>query len=233
MTKKKFPDTEKQKNHKKIDPEWLNIQNIVSTFNTNNELNLSKISLENPSMTYPKPDNFSALIHRQQIRTEDDSGTKTKKKKVSINIFPSGKTVLAGTKTLDSSLFCIYVTLNSLNRNNTIIHDKRENIKGIIKERRKKITINHMAIKNMVGTLKTQNKIDLKSLSENEEYMNYDETKFPGLNIPPKPGTSITANVFKSGYMGIAGAKSHEEMLEYANYFYNIVSPYFIKEGDE
>ena len=195
-----------------IDRKWLKTQNIVSTSKTNIPLNLRDISLKDPTMTFSKPDCFSALVFRMIVPWLSQDGT-IKKYKMSQNFFDSGKQVSAGPKSEGWVLFSIYKSIEAL------------------KEYNPDIWSYFFKIRNIVSTLLLPFEIDLdKIYSAFRGICSYSPEDFPGLTM--KSPLSSSSNMFGSGVAGIAGAKTLEIAYKIACLVYNRVKPFQIKKRE-
>lgn len=189
---------------KEVDLELIKKQNLVLTVTTNQRLNLSKISQKFLECTRKQPDNLSAAVIRFQIPPDN--------KKISCNVFGSGKLVITGAKNLYSALLCIHNTLRKIRKS------LNSPVRGA-----------SISLKNIVMTMKMPHKLDLSTFSREWRHCcTYNPKKFPGV-IMSFPGTNKpVSNIFKSGSVVIPGPSDKDYALEGCSYVYNIIKKYQI-----
>lgn len=184
-------------------------QNLVITLETNERLNLSKISRRFPEFTRKQPDNLSAAVIRFQMPGD--------KKKISCNVFGSGKIVATGSKNFYNALNCIHVT--------------RRKISKALGKKIRGLTI---ALKNIVMTMKASYRIDLEKLAKNNlDKCVYKPLKFPGVIYSLPRTNKPVANIFKSGSVVIPGPAQKQYALECCACVYDLISKYPLDEEQE
>ncbi len=110
-----------------------------------------------------------------------------------VTIFPSGKMISIGTKSINQSIKQLEYSMNLMHRNNLV-----ENV------------VLNPIVRNIVATWNVGQKIDLNSLAADLPKSVYEPEQFPGLII--KVSQSCTFLIFSSGKVVITGAKSEEEI---------------------
>lgn len=189
-----------------IDHDLIKKQNLVLTVVTNGRLNLTTISQRFPECTRKQPDNLSAAVIRFQIPPD--------KKKISCNIFGSGKIVSTGSKNFYNALSCIHITLRKIRK------ATHSDIKGV-----------SISLKNIVMTMKLPCRIDLVSFArENFKFCVYNPKKFPGVIMSLPGSNKPVANVFGPGSIVIPGPAEKDYAIECCAFVYEKVKNYQILE---
>lgn len=180
-------------------------ENIVLTLKINSDVPLFGVSCEYSQFTRTKPEPSSALVLR--ILTPDG-------KKISINIFPSGKVVVTGAKDVFGSYSCIFTALNMI----------QKYVGGSVK-----IKGGELSLRNIVMTVSLGKKIDIDSLArDNPQNVELDRKKFPGaiMSLDCRP----TANIFDTGNYVLPGPSNAKVALECVKLVQSRIRNYIIDE---
>ena len=175
------------------------IVNVVSTFQVNVELNLKKILMKAKNCEY-NPKRFSALIMR------------ISNPRTTALIFPKGKIVCTGAKSIEESKFA------------------SKKFAKILKKLGYDVRYSHFNIQNIVSTAKVHFEISLNRLAlEHDELVTYNPESFPGL-IYSIADLKMKALIFRSGNIVFLGSKEIELMNKAYAKLYQILMVYKITD---
>ena len=202
-----FRDVEEAE--EEISEEMIKKENIVLTAQINPLLPLFLISCMMPQFTKTKPEATSAIV----LRHVTPNG-----KKISTNIFPSGKVVITGAKTIFEAYYCLFNALCL--------------IQSIVTTR--VLQGDNLSLRNIVMTITVAGyNIDIESLArENKKNVILDKAKFPGaiMSVPPeKNENNPTANIFSSGKVVLPGPSNDDYARKCVKWVYKEIRPYLKK----
>ena len=171
----------------------LRIVNIVSTYSLNCPLDLKKISQIDEKTVY-NPKRFTALIKKFP------KGTAL--------IFPNGKCVIAGTKTIEET--------QDISTNITKLLENFNPNGSDLKVR------NIVATCNLIerATKKEGTIFDLRKIHQLEPKAIYEPERYSALTLDI---SGVKVVVFHNGKINITGAKTHEEMNNTFSEFLNFL----------
>lgn len=190
----------------RISEERIKKENIVLTLQINKNLPLFEMSCKLTQFTKTKPEPTSAIVLR--LLTSDG-------KKISINLFPSGKVVITGAKNIYDAYSCIHNTLKILERE---VADQ-------------KIEGENLSLRNIVMTVNVGKRILIDELArDNPENVQLDRKNFPGAIVSLPDENNPTANVFDTGKLVLPGPSTKKYALRCINWVYNQIRPYMTDE---
>lgn len=167
----------------------IQIQNVVASIDTNQEINLNEISEKFPDSEYGAQKIFAGLIFR----------TKNPLPKTVMLIFSSGKMVSTGAKSEKLSRIAIKSVMDDLISEKIIT--------------RKKIEI---IIQNMVATVNLGGKIPLEKAARTLPRCMYEPDQFPAV-IYRVPNPKSVHMIFSTGKVVCIGAKTVDDLTRSVN----------------
>ena len=171
------------------------INNVISTVNLGNNLNLKNIALQLKNVEYNTNKSSNLII-------------KTKNNKIAATIFSNGKMVCSGAKTeKESKSACLKFT-KIVKKLGYKIELKDFKIQNIIASYDIKFKISLPKLYNEINTLINNAK---KFGNNNNNYCKFNKEGFPGL-ILYMNDSKINLLIFESGKVAISGAKKRKEI---------------------
>ena len=166
----------------------LKIQNIVSTANVGQNLDLLCLARQMKNIEY-NPSKFIAAIQRM------------KNPRTTCLIFPSGRLVITGAKTIVES------------------HKAARRFSRGIQRARNKLQLNtsftDFNVRNIVASFNMKKKINLSDLyNARQNNCTFDQETFPGLKYKPCSTENVIAIIFNSGKVIITGAPTIDKINE-------------------
>ena len=172
------------------------IENIISSVNLGNNLNLKNISLKLKNAEYNSNKSSTLTL-------------KTKDNKVTATIFSNGKMICSGAKSeKESKGVCMkFAKIVKKVGFNTDLKDYK--IQNIIASYDIKFKISLLKLYNEINTMIN----NAKKLGNNNNYCKYNKDNFPGL-IFYINDSRISVTIFESGKVVFSGAKKRKEINE-------------------
>ena len=190
------------------------IENIISSANLGNNLNLKSISLKLKNVEYNS--NISSTLN---IKTKDN--------KVTATIFSNGKMICSGAKSeKESKSACVkFSKIVKKVGFNTELKDFK--IQNIIASYDIKFKISLFKLYNEIVTMIN----NTKKIGNNNNYCKYNKDAFPGL-IFYANDSRISVTVFESGKVVFSGAKKRKEINEIFKNIYPLLIESKIVNGE-
>ena len=168
------------------------IDNIITSANLGNNLNLKDIALKIKDAEYNSNKSSTITI-------------KTKGKKISLSIFSNGKMICSGAKSEKESKIACEKFSKILRKLNINVEIKNFKIQNIIASYNTKFKISLSTLYNNLNFMNT------KKDEINKNYCKYNKENFPGL-IYFINESKISIVVFESGRIIISGPKKRKEL---------------------
>ena len=172
------------------------IENIISSVNLGNNLNLKNISLKLKNAEYNSNKSSTLTL-------------KTKDNKVTATIFSNGKMICSGAKSEKESKSACMKFAKIVKKLGFNIDLKDYKIQNIIASYDIKFKISLFKLYNEINTMIN----NAKKLGNNNNYCKYNKDIFPGL-IFYINDSRISVTIFESGKVAFSGAKKRKEINE-------------------
>ena len=191
------------------------IENIISSVNFGNNINLKNISLKLKNAEYNS--NKSSTL---TLRTKDN--------KVTATIFSNGKMICSGAKSEKESKSACMKFAKIVRKVGFNAELKDFKIQNIIASYDIKFKISLYKLYNEINTMINNS----KKLGNNNDYCKYNKDVFPGL-IFYINDSSISLTIFESGKIVFSGAKKRKEIHEIFKNIYPLLVESKSVNGEE